>query len=57
MNNINQKYKTIALTLGLVLIVAIQILTILHEKNTDESSKTSSSYDVKENAKRLKPES
>jgi len=57
MNNINQKYKTIALTLGLVLIVAIQILTIVHEKNTDESSKTSSSYVVEENAKRLKPES
>lgn len=57
MNNINQKYKTIASTLGLVLIVAIQILTIVHEKNTDESSKTSSSYVVEENAKRLKPES
>ncbi|KAF5073790.1 hypothetical protein DSECCO2_188300 [anaerobic digester metagenome] len=57
MNNKKQKFRTIAPTLGLVLIAAMQILTIVHEKNTDESSTTSSSYVVKEDAKKLKPES
>ncbi len=57
MNDKKQKFRTIASTLGLVLITAMQILTIVHEKNTDESSTTSSSYVVKEEAKKLKPES
>lgn len=57
MNDKKQKFRTIAPTLGLVLIAAMQILTIVHEKNTDNSSRTSSSYVVEENVKRLKPES
>lgn len=57
MNDKKQKFRTIASTLGLVLIATMQILTVVHEKNTDKSSRKSSSYVAEEDAKRIKPES